>query len=1149
MWIVRLALRRPYTFVVAALLVAILGVVTIVRMPTDMFPTIDIPVVSVVFSYKGMSAEDMERRMVTLYERFLTTTVNDIDHMESQALDGIAVIKVFFQPDAKIEAAIAQITATSQSAIRNMPPGTQPPLVIQYSASDVPILQLSLSSETMPEQELYDYAMNFIRPQLVPIPGVQMPAPYGGKQRQVVVDLDPERLYAWGISPGEVSSAINAQNLILPAGSTKIGTQEYQVRLNSSPGTVDALNDLPIKTVNGTTIFIRDVASVRDGGNVQTNVVHSDGRRGVLMSVYKSSNASTLTVVDAVLKALPKVQATVPPDLKITPSFDQSLFVRAAVDGVIKEAAIAAGLTGLMILLFLGSWRSTLVVIISIPLSILVSIITLHALGQMLNVMTLGGMALAVGILVDDATVEIENIHRNLHQRKRLVTAILDGASQIAVPAFVSTLCICIVFVPVVFISGAAKFLFTPLAMAVVFAMMTSYLLSRTLVPTMVHYLLAAEVEMYGGQLDPQDPHAFRNPSSAQSRLRSRRIRLALMLLACLVAGAIFAATRVPHQAGSGLLGRLHEIGRVAAVHRTSLMGWVLVIAGGAGVLWSIEHYGLIWRLHGRFDRGFEKMRRFYGGLLAWSLSHRPTVVIAFAVLVGGSCGLLFPRIGTDFFPSVDAGQIRLHVRCPAGTRIEETNRYFARITEAVRETIPPHEIATVLDNIGIPYSGINLSMSDGSMISPADGELFISLRDGHRPTDDYVSLLRVELKKRFPDLTFFFSPSDIATQVLNFGVSAPIDIQVSGPIQNAEANYRLAAQIRDEVARVPGAVDVRLHQVRQTPDLRVAVDRTMASQIGLTQRDVASSLLISLSSSLQTAPNFWLNPKNGVNYSVVVQTPQYAIKSLNDLENTPVVPEGQADRGPESTQLLGNLATLGRGVSATNVTHSTITPCFNVLMGVQHADLGSVSQGVREVLAKFEDNLPRGTQITVRGQAQSMEASFTGLAYGLVFAVLLVYLLMVINFQSWLDPLIILMALPGAAAGILWMLWATATTICVPALMGAIMSIGVATANSILMITFANDQRKAGHNAHDAALLAGLTRLRPVIMTATAMIIGMLPMSLGFGEGGEQNSPLGRAVIGGLILATFATLFFVPVVYSLLRTRAPRTQIEEELR
>jgi multidrug efflux pump subunit AcrB len=1154
MWIVRLALRRPYTFVVLAMLVVILGMVTILRMPTDIFPEVDIPVISVIFGYGGISANDMERRIVTPFERILTTTVNDLERIESQALNGMSVTKIYFQRSAKIEAATAQVTAVSQTAIRMMPPGTQPPLIIRYNASSVPILQLSLSSDTLSEQQMYDYGMNFIRMQLVTIPGVQIPSPYGGKQRQIMVDLDPERLYARGVSPSDVSTAINAQNLILPGGSTKIGTHEYQVRLNSSPETVAALNDLPIKTVNGTTIFIKDVAHVRDGFSVQTNVVHANGRRGVLISIYKSGNASTLDVVDGVKKALPRIQATIPGDLKITPIFDQSLFVRAAVEGVVKEAAIAAGLTGLMILLFLGSWRSTLIVVISIPLSILVSIITLSALGQTLNVMTLGGMALAVGILVDDATVEIENIHRNLHQHKRLVVAILDGASQIAVPAFVSTLCICIVFVPVGFISGAAKYLFTPLAMAVVFAMLTSYLLSRTLVPTMVHYLLAAEVEIYGGELDPEDPHSARGTAAAsrKPRRRMRRgVRLALLVLAALTTAVLF-VLRFGPAAGKGLSfsERLAVLGHWCVLHPRALAGWSLIIVGTLGLVACIAHLRLIWRAHNLWNRQFERLRSLYGGLLGWSLHHRMTVVGSFVLMVVASCGLLGSLIGTDFFPQVDAGQIRLHVRCPPGTRIEETEKHFGEVTELIKRVIPASEIATVLDNIGIPYSGINFSLSDGSMISPADGELLVSLRERHGPTDEYVRRLRTAIARELPELTVFFAAPDIATQVLNFGLSAPLDVQVSGPIQNAAENRRVAQQIGRDMAKLPGVADVRLQQVPTTPDIRVNVDRTFASQVGMTQKDVASSLLISLSSSNQTAPNFWLNPTNGVNYSIVVQTPQYRIRSSNDLENTPVMPTVSNGRSDvDSAQTLGNLASVDRGTSATNLTHMNITPSYDVLMGVQRADLGSVSHAVRQVVEQYQSRLPRGSQVELRGQAESMQASFAGLSYGLLFAVVLVYLLMVINFQSWLDPFVILTALPGAAAGILWMLWATQTTISVPALMGAIMSIGVATANSILMITFANDQRKLGQNAVEAAYSAGLTRLRPVIMTAMAMIIGMLPMSLGLGEGGEQNAPLGRAVIGGLAMATFATLFFVPVVYSLLRTRAPQTQVEEVLR
>ncbi len=1150
MWIVRLALRRPYTFVVMAMLIAILGVVMILRMPTDIFPTIDIPVVSVIFNYGGMSASDMEKRITGQFERFLTTTVNDIEHMESQSLNGIGIVKIYFQPTARIETAIAQVTAISQTAIRNMPPGTQPPLVIQFNASSVPILQLSISSETMPEQQVFDQAVNVLRPQLVTIPGIQIPYPYGGKQRQIIVDLNPDRLQAYGISPADVSNAINVQNLILPAGSTKIGTQEYQVSVNSSPQVVEALNHLPIKTVNGTPIYINDVAHVRDGFAVQTNVVNTGGRRGVLISIYKLGNASTLSVVDAVKAALPQIRTTLPPDLKVDLLMDQSVFVRASVEGVVKEAAIAAGLTALMILLFLGSWRSTVIVMVSIPLSILVSVIVLAFLGQTLNVMTLGGMALAVGILVDDATVEIENIHRNLHQRKRLVQAILDGASQIAVPAFVSTLCICIVFVPVVFISGAAKYLFTPLAMSVVFAMLTSYLLSRTLVPTMVHYLLAGEVEMYGGVLDERDPHAQHAihlkqahdhhtavaeedlPPGTRLRhyLRTRQGKVVAMIAAVVVVSCVFAFARSP-------LGPV--VGRWIA-GRCRLLGMIGLGAAATGCLvWLVVQF------HERFNRGFEKVRRFYGGLLAWSLEHRVMVSGGFAVLVIGSCGLFF-LVGQDFFPTVDAGQIRLHVRCLPGTRIEQTERRFAEVEKAIAETIPPGEIKTILDNIGIPNSGINLSMSDGSLMSAADGEILISLGESHKPTARYLNALRKSLPRRFPDLTFFFAPSDIVTQVLNFGLSAPIDVQITGPYRNVERNQEIARRLQNEVARIPGIVDVRLQQVPRTPDLRVVVDRTLASELAVTQRDVASDLLISLSSSNQTSPNFWLDPVTGVNYSVYVQTPQYFMGSLNALENTPIVPS--ENPSPDNTQLLANLAATERGFAATNATHYGIFPTVDVLMGVQGTDLASAADRLQDVIEKYRKELPRGSQLVLRGQIESMRSSFTGLAYGLIFAVVLVYLLMVINFQSWLDPLIILMALPGAVCGILWMLWATQTNVSVPALMGAIMSIGVATANSILMITFANDQRELGMSARQAALAAGLTRLRPVLMTALAMIVGMLPMSLGLGEGGEQNAPLGRAVIGGLSFATFATLFFVPVVYSLLRRRAPVTKVEQEL-
>jgi multidrug efflux pump subunit AcrB len=1087
MWIVRLALRRPYTFVVAAMLVLILGFVVIWTMPVDIFPEIQIPVIAVAFNYSGMSPDEMEGRIVSGFERGLTTTVNDIEHIESQSLNGVAVVKIFFHPGAKIEGATAQVTAISQTFTRFMPPGTQPPLIIRYDASDVPILQLSLSSDSLPEQILFDQGNQFLRTGLVFVEGAQLPYPYGGKIRQVMVDIDPQKLYAFGLSPSNVSTAISQQNLIVPAGTAKIGKQEYAVRLNASPDRIDQINNMPIKTVNGTPVYIKDVAQVRDGFQVQTSIVHTDGKRSVLMVVLKSGGASTLDVVKRVKDALPHIQSTMSPDLKVTPLFDQSVFVKASVDGVVHEAAIAAGLTALMILLFLGSWRSTLIVVISIPLSIMVSIILLYFLGETLNVMTLGGMALAVGILVDDATVEIENIHRNLGQKKRLVQAILDGASQIAVPAFVSTLCICIVFVPVVFISGAARSLFTPLAMAVVFAMLTSYLLSRTLVPTMVHYLLAAEVEVYGGEPDPDDPHAHFDPSQS----------------------------REP----------------------------------AAG---NPRPRNLIWRIHEAFNHQFERLRRLYGGLLSLALEHRGVVVIAFTtVVLVSSC--LFFLIGTDFFPTVDAGQIRLHVRNPPGTRLEETERIFGKVEDVIRRDIPPEQIATLLDNMGIPNSAINLSLSDGSLMSPADGEILVALNPSHSPTEQLMVKLDQDLRHEFPDQIFFFQPADIVTQVLNFGISAPIDVQIDGPQINDQQNYVIARQIEKEVAALPGAADVRIQQVPFTTDLRIGVDRTLASEMGVTQQDVASDLLVALSGTLQSAPNFWLDQKNGVQYSVLVQTPQYKISTLDDLRDLPVVPtsndSGSLETLQQRTQVLENLASIDHRRSPTNITHYQVRRTYDILAGVRESDLGSVANGVNRIVKQHESQLPRGSKITVRGQVQSMYDSFRGLGLGLIFAVVLVYLLMVINFQSWRDPFIILMALPGALAGILWMLFITGTTISVPALMGAIMSIGVATANSILMITFANDQRKVGMNAHDAALSAGITRLRPVIMTALAMIIGMLPMSLGLGEGGEQNAPLGRAVIGGLLLATFSTLFFVPVVYSKLRHDAPVMQVEEELR
>ncbi len=1169
MWIVRLALRRPYTFVVASMLVVVLGIIAILNMATDVFPVVNIPVIAVCYNYTGMSPADMNSRIITPFERILGTTVNDISHIESQSLYGIGVVKIYFQPNADVVNSNAQVTAIGQTFIRQAPVGTQPPLVIEYNASNVPVLQLSVSSDTVPEQGLFDATFNFMRPQLITTPGVQIPYPFGGKQRQVIVDLNPDKMFAYGISPSDVSNAINAQNLILPAGTAKIGKQEYEVVLNESvsPKNAADLNQLPVKTVNGIPVYIQDVANVRDGFIVQTNVVHSDGARGLLLSVLKSGGASTLSVVDGVLAKLPAAIAAVPGGaLKVVPAIDQSVFVRASVQGVVKEACIAAGLTALMILLFLGSWRSTLIVMASIPLSILVSIIVLWALGQTLNVMTLGGMALAVGILVDDATVEIENIHRNLHMRKRLVQAILDGAQQIAVPAFVATLCICIVFVPVVFITGAAKYLFTPLAMAVVFAMLTSYLLSRTLVPTLTHYLLAAEVEMYGGVLDESDPHAVHarhaqeahehgQPVAAEDEtmgdrvgrwLSSWTVRLVLVAAAALLGAVFFVLANTPvgakfpavHDALAGLEASVHK--NPWPVAEYALAAAVAVVLG-----WLIVH--LTQPIHNGFNVGFERFRRFYGGLLTWALAHRAEVVGGFVILVAVSCSLLFV-IGKDFFPSTDSGQMRLHVRCPPGTRIEQTEQYYAAVEADIRKVIDPADIKVVLDNMGIPNSSINLALSDGSIMSPADGEILISLNEGHKPTEAYQAEIRKQLPPKHPNLLFFFAPADIVTQVLNFGLQAPIDIQVATPKEvDLPKVDEIADGILHDVTAQPGIVDVRMQQVPKTPDIRVNVDRTLASEAGVTQQAVANDLLVSLSSSQQTSPNYWLS-SNGVNYTIYVQTPQYRVDTVNQLENTPITPTN-VPATPANTQLLGNLATTTREQSATNVTHYDIKNTRDVLMNVSGTDLGTAAAEVEGVVAKYRKACPVGTSITVRGQVTSMNDSFRGLGEGLVLAIMLVYLLMVINFQSWLDPLIILMALPGALSGILWMLWATQTHISVPALMGSIMSIGVATSNSILMITFANDQRAEGMDAHEAALAAGVTRFRPVLMTALAMIIGMLPMSLGLGEGGEQNAPLGRAVIGGLGMATFATLFFVPVMYSLLRTTPPNTQMEEELR
>jgi multidrug efflux pump subunit AcrB len=1055
MWIVQLALRRPYTFVIMSLLIAILGGLAIVRMPTDIFPEIDIPVVSVIWSYAGVSPEEMAEIITVRSERSFTTTVNDIEHMESQSLPGLAVIKVFFHPKARVDAAVAQLSAAAQAVLHSLPTGIVPPNIIRYNASSVPILQLGISSDTLPEQQLYDLGYQFIRTQMSNVQGASFPLPYGGKPREISVDLDPRALYAEGLSASDVVNAINSQSLILPSGSVKIGAQEYTVKLNSAPELATAFNRLPIRQTNGTTVYVGDVAHVRDGYAVQTNIVRHNGVRAALLTVLKNGGSSTLDIVAQLKAMLPRIRSTLPPALNLKLMFDQSIFVRAAIAGVLREATIAAMLTGLMILLFLGSWRSTIIVCISIPLSILTSLAILNLLGETINVMTLGGLALAVGILVDDATVEIENIHRNFGMGKPIVRAILDGAMQIATPAFVSTLCICIVFVPVIFLTGAARYLFTPLALAVVLAMMASYLLSRTLVPTMVRYLLAGEAARYHGEA-----------------------------------------------------GVMEERGR-----------------------------GLFASIHHGFQSSFERMRAGYRELLGAALAHRVLTGASF-FLICAACLALTPFLGQDFFPQVDAGQIRLHVRAPAGTRIEETERYFAAVEDSIRAVIPPAELSDLIDNIGLPYSGVNLAMSDSATIGPFDGEILVSLRQGeHASSWEYIRRLRARLNREFPNLTFFFQPADIVGQILNFGLPAPIDVQVLGPLSNASANYALARQIETRLARIPGAVDVHTHQVVDVPELVFQVDRTRADQMGLTQQDVADSLLISLASSTQIAPNYWIDPRNSVDYPISVMTPQYRVDSTAELLRTPVRGATRAS----GTQLLTNVGSLERDTTASVVNHYNVQPLYDVYANVQDRDLGAVAGDVDRVLDAFKAKLPKGSFFETRGQVATMRSSFVGLGLGMVFAILLVYFVMVVNFQSWLDPFIILMALPGALSGIVLMLFVTETTLNVPSLMGAIMSIGVATANSILLVNFANDLREVGADAVSAALEAGFTRLRPVVMTALAMIVGMLPMALGFGEGGEQNAPLGRAVIGGLLLATVATLFFVPVVYSVLRRNPPR--------
>ena len=1069
MWIVRLALRRPYTFAVFAILLLLIGAYSILSMPTDIFPNIDIPVVSIVWQYAGLSAEEMANRIVAPSERSMTTTVNDIEHIESQSLNGIGVIKVFFQPHVNIGSAIAEITAIGQVQLRSLPPGTTPPFIIQYNASSVPVLQLGLSGQGLSEQQLNDIGTNLIRTRLATVEGASLPYPYGGKQRQIQVDLDLHAMQAKGVSPTDVVSAINAQNLIVPSGTMKVGTYEYAVETNSAPPIVDELNNLPIKAVNGAVIYIHDVAHVRDGFPPQTNIVRVDGQRATLMNILKTGSASTLDIIKGIYEKLPAILAQMPPQLRISPLNDQSIFVRGAINGVVREAVIAACLTGIMILIFLGSWRSTIIIAVSIPLSILSSLICLSALGETINIMTLGGLALAVGILVDDATVEIENINRNLESGKEIEQAILDGAAQIAVPAFVSTLSICIVFVPMFFLSGVSRYLFVPLAEAVVFAMLASYLLSRTVVPTMAKYLLK----------EHDDAEAERKKTSRNPFVAFQR---------------------------------------------------------------GFEHY-------------FEKIRGGYVRILTFTVDHPTAFIVAFLLICVASVGLLGPWLGQDFFPSVDSGAFRIHVRARTGTRIEETASLCDHIDGAIRREIPAKEVVTIIDNVGLPYSGLNLSYSTSAPVGTADADITVQLSEDHHPTGAYVNDLRQSLTRQFPGVTFYVLPVDIVTQILNFGLSSPIDIQVIGP--DLQHNRIYAEKLLNDVKYVAGTADTRIQQPFDLPKFTVNVDRTRSQELGLTQRDVSGSLLVALSGSFQTTPNFYLDPKNGVSYNIAVQAPQYNIESLPELQSLPVTsasnaamqpvantganPTG-APGSPQSEQILGNLSTIAPGTELGTVSHYDIQPVLDIYANVEGTDLGSVTRKIEAVIAKHKNDVPHGTQIVLRGQSETMTKSYIGLLAGLAFSILLVYFLIVVNFQSWLDPFLIISALPAAITGIVWFLFLTHTRLSVPALTGTIMCMGVATANSILVVTFAREQLEVlVGDARKAALNAGFVRFRPVLMTALAMIIGMIPMALGLGDGGEQNAPLGRAVIGGLLLATVATLFFVPTFFSALHGRIER--------
>ena len=1058
MWIIKLALRRPYTFVVMAIAILIAGFASFRQTPKDIFPEIDIPVISVIWTYNGLSVEEFERQ-ITVYSEFaLSANVNDVERIESQTLNGVGIIKLYFHPGAKVERGLAQATATSQAILRRMPPGVQPPTILRYAADSVPIIQMSLSSDTLSEAEVYTYGIFRIRQQLATINGLTLPAPFGGKVRQVMVDLNPAKLQAKGLSARDVNNAINAQNLTLPSGTAKIGDTEYRVKMNNSPDVLDALNNVPIKVENGVVTYVRDVAHVHDGFEVQPSIARADGKRAVLLQILKNGHSSTLDIIKAVKAKVPEMQAAAPPGLKIDLLADQSLFVNAALDGVVHEGLIAAALTAAFILLFLGSWRSTLIVAISIPLSVLASLSLLSAMGHTLNVMTLGGLALAIGILVDEATITIENIHRHLELGSRLRDAILEGSREIALPALVSALAISIVFVPVIFLVGPARFLFTPMALAVVFAILSSYALSRTLVPVLVKFILRNET---------------------------------------------------------------HH--RAAASH---------------GPNWFN-------RFQGRFARGFEALRARYVNVLRWALVNRPTVFIVFALIVGSSF-LALPWVGRDFFPTVDAGQLRLHVRATTGTRIETTEQIFSAVEDEIRRTIPSGEIKLILDNFGVVSDKFSLAFGDNATIGSHDGEILVQLhRDRRKSTPEYMDDLRRNLRARFPELTFYFQPADIVSQILNFGLPAPIDVKVSG--YKRDANYAVAKEIRERIARIPGATDVFVHQSFDAPTLNLAVNRTLLAKEGLNQRDIAQDVLVNLSSSTQVTPNFWVDPAYGVQFFVAVQTPPHLIDSVNALMNMPVSARVAGSDATQS-QLLANLAGISRGYSPSVVNHYNIQPVFDIFANVSGRDLGGVAGEVDRIIATAKKKLAPGNNIIVRGQVDSMNTAFRRMGLGLILSALLVYFLMVVNFQSWTDPFIILMALPGAFTGIVWGLFLTQTTFNVPSLMGAIMTIGVATANSILMVTFANDRLRSGINSLEAALQAGATRLRPVLMTAGAMIIGMFPMALGLGEGGEQNAPLGRAVIGGLMVATLATLLFVPVVFSLLRAKGAARNEEEEL-